>query len=148
MQYSEGRMGRIFVLRIDEGEDLVASLQRFVLEKDILSCMILFIGALRDGQAVAGPVAPVVLPVPHYEHFCNGWEIFGMATIYDSPEGPKLHIHSAIGKASEAIVGCIRQWARIYLVVEAVLYELADIKVVRNWDEKTGLHLLSLEDSL
>lgn len=148
MQYSEGRIGRVFVLRMDEGEDLIASLQRFVLEKGISSCMALFIGALRDGQAVTGPVAPVIPPVPHYEHFCDGWEIFGMATIFTSPEGPRLHIHSAIGKGREAIVGCIRQQARIYLVVEAVLYELADIKAIRNWDEKTGLHLLSLENRL
>jgi predicted DNA-binding protein with PD1-like motif len=145
MQYSEGRIGRVFVLRMDDGEDLIASLQRFVTEKGISSCMALFIGAIREGLAVTGPEEPVIPPVPHFEHFCDGWEIFGMATIYSSPDGPKLHIHSALGKGREAIVGCIRQQAKIYLVIEAVLYELADIKAARIWDEKTGLHLLSLE---
>ena len=46
MQYSEGNLGRIFVLRMDHGEDLIASLQKFLREKKIESCMALFMGAL------------------------------------------------------------------------------------------------------
>ncbi|MCK7494582.1 MAG: DUF296 domain-containing protein [Comamonadaceae bacterium] len=67
MQYSEGNLGRVFVLRMDHGEDLIASLQKFVREKKIESCMALFMGALVDGRAVTGPEAPAVPPVPHYE---------------------------------------------------------------------------------
>ena len=69
MQYSEGNLGRIYVLRMDHGEDLIASLQKFLREKKIESCMALFMGALRDGRAVTGPEAPVIPPVPHYESF-------------------------------------------------------------------------------
>ena len=80
MQYSEGNLGRVFVLRMDHGEDLIASLQKFLREKKIESCMALFMGALGDGRAVTGPEAPVVPPVPHYESFDSAWEVFGMAT--------------------------------------------------------------------
>ena len=97
MQYSEGNLGRVFVLRMDHGEDLIASLQKFVPEKKIESCMALFMGALRDGRAVTGPEVPVIPPVPHYESFESAWEVFGMATVYPSGEGPKLHIHSGSG---------------------------------------------------
>jgi predicted DNA-binding protein with PD1-like motif len=148
MQYSEGRLARVFALRMDDGEDLIASLQKFVQEKKVDSCMALFIGALRDGQAVTGPKMPVIPPIPHYENFDSAWEVFGMATIYQSETGPRLHIHSAIGKGREAIVGCIRDKARVYLVVEAVLFEFSGLKAKREWDEKTGLHLLSLENRL
>jgi predicted DNA-binding protein with PD1-like motif len=133
---------------MDDGEDLVASLQKFVQEKKIDSCMVLFIGALRDGQAVTGPEMPVIPPVPHFEGFDNAWEVFGMGTIYPSAVGPKLHIHSAIGRGRQAIVGCIRESAKVYLVVEAILYEFFSLEAKRVWDESTELYLLSLENKL
>jgi predicted DNA-binding protein with PD1-like motif len=148
MQYSEGSIGRIFVLRMDHGEDLIESLQKFLQEKKIESCMALFMGALRDGQAVTGPKLPVVPPTPHFEDYENAWEVFGMATIYPSKEGPKLHIHSGIGRGREAILGCIRDKAEVYLVVEAVLLEICGLNAERAWDEKMQLYLLSLKDKL
>jgi predicted DNA-binding protein with PD1-like motif len=144
MQYSEGNLGRVFVLRMDHGEDLIASLQKFVKEKKIESCMALFMGALRDGKAVTGPEAPVIPPVPHYESFESAWEVFGMATVYPSSEGPKLHIHSGLGRGPQTILGCIRERAVVYLVVEVVLFEFSGLKAERIWDEKTGLNLLTL----
>lgn len=148
MQYSEGCLGRVFVLRIDHGEDLISALQKFVGEKEIASCYALFIGALRDGRMVTGPEAPVVPPVTHFEGFESAWEVFGMATIYPSSEGPKLHIHSAIGRGREALTGCIRERATVYLVVEAVLFEFSGLSAHRELDERTGLQLLSLEKRL
>jgi uncharacterized protein len=148
MQYSEGSLKRVFALRMDDGEDFIASLQKFVQEKKVDSCMALFIGALRDGRAVTGPEMPIIPPIPHFENFDNAWEVFGMATIYQSSTGPKLHIHSTIGRGREAIVGCIRDRAKVYLVVEAVLFEFSGLKAKREWDEKTELHLLSLENRI
>ncbi len=148
MQYSEGNLGRIFVLRMDHGEDLIASLQKFLQEKKIESCMALFMGALCDGRAVTGPEVPVVPPVPHYEDFESAWEVFGMATVYPSSEGPMLHIHSGLGRGTRTIVGCIRERAEVYLIVEVVLLEFSGLKAERVWDEKTGLNLLSLENRL
>lgn len=148
MQYSEGNLGRVFVLRMDHGEDLIASLQKFLQEKKIESCMALFMGALRDGQAVTGPEVPAIPPVPHYESFESAWEVFGMATVYPSSEGPKLHIHSGLGRGTRTIVGCIRDRAEVYLIVEMVLFEFSGLKAERIQDEKTGLNLLSLEKRL
>ncbi|MCX6672909.1 MAG: DUF296 domain-containing protein [Methanothrix sp.] len=148
MQYSEGSLGRVFVLRMDHGEDLIESLQKFLQEKKIESCTVLFMGALRDGWAVTGPKQPVVPPSPHYEAYESAWEVFGMATIYPSIEGPKLHIHSALGRGRESILGCIRDKAGVYLIVEAVLFEICGLAAERAWDEKMQLYLLSLKNQL
>ncbi len=148
MQYSEGNLGRVFVLRMDDGEDLIASLQRFVQEKRIESGMALFIGALRDGRMVTGPEVAVIPPTPHFEDFESAWEVFGMATVYASADGPKLHIHSSLGRGGHALTGCIREKAAVYLVVEAVLFEFCGLNASRAWDKKTGLHLLSLDKRL
>lgn len=148
MQYSEGNLGRVFVLRIDDGEDLIESLKKFVRAKGVESCMALFIGALKEGRAVTGPQMPTIPPVPHWEEYKDGWEVFGMATIYPSAEGPRLHIHSTIGKGREALLGCIREKAGVYLVVEAVLLEFMGLNVRREWDKRTELYLPSLEKKL
>ncbi len=148
MQYSEGNLGRVFVLRLDNGEDLIASVQRFAEEKKIASCMALFIGALRDGRMVTGPEAPVIPPIPHFESFNSAWEVFGMATIYPSSGGSRIHIHSSLGRGREALTGCVRERALAYLIVEVVLFEFSGLSAERVFDEKTGLHLLSLENKL
>ena len=49
MQYSEGRLGRVFVLRIDDGEDFLAVTQKFIQDKSVRSGTLLFLGALRAG---------------------------------------------------------------------------------------------------
>ena len=148
MQYSEGSIGRVFVLRMDHGEELIESLQKFLQEKKIESCAALFMGALRDGRAVTGPMLPIVPPTPNFEAYESAWEVFGMATIYQSVEGPKLHIHSALGRGRQSILGCIRDKAEVYLIVEAVLFEICGLAAERAWDEKMQLYLLTLKNRL
>ena len=148
MQYSEGSLGRVFVLRVDDGEDLLESIQKFVKEKCIESGMMLFLGAMKEGRTVTGPEKPVIPPIPHFETFDSAWEVFGMATVYPSTDGPKIHIHSSMGRGRAALVGCIRDKAQVYLIVEAVLIEFKGLVARRELDERTGLYLLSLVESL
>ena len=35
MQYTEGQLGRVFVVRIDDGEDMLVSLHQFINDKGI-----------------------------------------------------------------------------------------------------------------
>jgi predicted DNA-binding protein with PD1-like motif len=67
----------VFILRMDDGEDLLESIQKFVKEKCAESGMMLLLGAMKDGRTVAGPEKPVIPPVPHFETFtapgrCSG----------------------------------------------------------------------------
>ena len=148
MQYSEGRLGRVFVLRMDHGEDLIESLQLFLKKKEISSCTALFLGALHDGQAVTGPKSLQIPPSPNFEAYESGWEVFGMATVYPSESGPRLHIHSGLGRGREALIGCIREKARVYRLVEMVLIEICGLEAERVWDEDMQLFLLTLSGRL
>lgn len=148
MQYSEGSLGRVYVLRMDDEEDMLESIQKFVRVKCIESGMMLFLGAMKNGRAVTGPEKPVIPPVPHFEAFDSAWEVFGMATIYQSAEGPKIHMHSSIGRGRASLVGCIRDRASVYLTLEAVLIEFKGLEARRELDEKSGLYLLTLGKSL
>ena len=148
LQYSEGSIGRVFALRMDDGEDLLESITEFALEKKISTGIALFLGALRDCRAVMGPEEISIPPVPHWEEYQSAWETFGIATIYPSSSGPKLHIHSSLGRGRDSMTGCLREKARIYLVVEAVLLELVGLAATRDYDPSVGFNLLSLEKTL
>jgi len=141
MQYTEGQLGRIFVVRIDNGEDMLGSIRKFVHDKDIQAGSMLFLGALMDGRMVTGPEEPVIPPVPHYVMFEGGWEVFGVGTIFPSKEGPHIHYHASVGRSGHALTGCLREHASVYLIVEVVIMEFTGLTVRREFNEKMQVHL-------
>ena len=141
MQYTEGQIGRVFVVRIDNGEDLIVTLRRFIIDKGIVAGSVIFLGALMDGKIVTGPEEPIIPPVPHFVFFDGGWEVFGIGTIYPGEGGPHIHYHASVGRANNALTGCLREKAVTYLMVEAVIYEITGLSARREFDERTQLHL-------
>jgi uncharacterized protein len=141
MQYTEGQLGRIFVVRIDDGEDMLVSLRQFVQDKGVRAGSIVFLGALMNGRMVTGPEEPVIPPVPHFVMFEGGWEVFGVGTIYPGEGGPHIHYHASVGRAGHALTGCLRDKAVTYLIVEAVIYEFTGLSARKEYDEKTQIHL-------
>ncbi len=141
MQYTEGQLGRVFVVRIDDGEDMLVSLRQFILDKSIQAGSITFLGALMNGRMVTGPEEPVIPPVPHFVMFEGGWEVFGVGTIYAGEGGPHIHYHASVGRSGHALTGCLREKATAYLIIEAVIMEFTGLKARREFDQKTQLHL-------
>jgi len=141
MQYTEGQLGRVFVVRIDDGEDMLVSLRQFIDDKGIHAGSIFFLGALMNGRMVTGPEEPVIPPVPHYVMFEGGWEVFGVGTIYAGEGGPHIHYHASVGRAGHALTGCLREKAVTYLIVEAVIYEFTGLSARKEFDEKTQIRL-------
>jgi uncharacterized protein len=141
MQYTEGQIGRVFVVRIDDGEDMLLSLRQFILDKNIQAGSIHFLGALMSGRMVTGPEEPVIPPIPHFVMFEGGWEVFGIGTIYPGEGGPHIHYHGSVGRSGHALTGCLREKAITYLIVEAVIMEFTGLTARREFDEKMQLHL-------
>ncbi len=141
MQYSEGRIGRIFYIRIDHGEDLFAVLQDFIEERAIKAGIIHFLGALREGRMITGPKQTVLPPDPSYESYGGGWDAFGLATITQGRDRPHIHFHGSVGKGRQALTGCLRELATTYIIVEAIVIEMVGIELVRRMDPLTGLDL-------
>jgi len=141
MQYTEGQIGRVFVVRIDDGEDMLISLHQFINDKGIQAGSILFLGALMNGRMVTGPEDPVIPPVPHFVMFEGGWEVFGVGTIYPGECGPHIHYHASVGRSGHALTGCLREKAITYLIIEAVIMEFNGLSARREFDKKTQVHL-------
>ncbi len=69
MQYSVGQVGRVFVVRIDDGEDFLVSMRKFIADKGIKAVSVIFLGALMNGRMVTVPEEPVIPPTPHFVMF-------------------------------------------------------------------------------
>ncbi len=94
---------------------------------------------------MVGPKEEEPKIVGNFKQFDGPGEALGVGTIYCDDEGPKLHIHTAIGKGEETIVGCPRGGAKTFLILEVTIIEFEGIDAERKPDEKTGLRLLQFE---
>jgi predicted DNA-binding protein with PD1-like motif len=141
MQYAQGQIGRVFMVRIDDGEDFLAAMRRFIADKSVMSGSVIFLGALMNGRMVTGPEEPVIPPLPHFVLFEGGWEVFGVGTIYPGEGGPHIHYHASVGRAGHALTGCLREKATTYLIIEAVIIEFTGLAGRREFDERTQMHL-------
>jgi predicted DNA-binding protein with PD1-like motif len=141
MRYSSARMGRIFVARVDHGEDFLSEVRNLLVKEGVSHAIMLFLGALREGSIVTGPEEPVVPPSQHMVRFGGGWDVVGIASVYPGDDGPAVHLHGSIGRGERALTGCLREKAETYLVMEAVIFELGGLSVQKSRDPVTGLVL-------
>ena len=145
MEYSVGKPGRIIAARLFEGEDLYESIESIAEKEAIKSAAVLITGGFRKADVVVGPKQEKPKIVGNFRKFSGPGEVLGVGTIYCDSDGPKLHLHSAIGKGDEVIAGCPRGGAEIFLILEVTIIEIEGIKACRKADEQTGLNLLRFE---
>lgn len=144
MKYTKGTIGRVFLLKFNDGDLLIDEIIRLAKKEKIKTASLIFIGALKKGELVTGPRLPVIPPQPNKVNFKDGWEAMAMGTIFTNKSGPQIHIHSSMGKKNKVLTGCLRGKSEVFLVIEAVVFELKGIKAVKEMDPKTGLNLLNI----
>lgn len=145
MNYCSAAPGRIFVVKFDDNDILLKEIERLARKERIASAVFVFLGALRKGDLVTGPQRPVIPPLPNWKTFKDGWEALGVGTIFRGAGGSaQIHIHTAMGKRSKTLTGCVRKDSRVFLVIEAVIWELVGAKASKRPDPKTGLNLLRI----
>ncbi len=144
MQYTKARLGRIFLLKFSDGDILIDILEKFCRKERLKSAAIVFLGALRSGKLATGPRKPIIPPQPNWTKFKDGWEAMGIGTIFSNKSGPQIHVHTAMGKKNKTLTGCVRLDSKVFLVIEAIVFELAGVKAAKEIDPETGLNLLKI----
>lgn len=145
MKYSEATMGRVFVIRLMDGEILHDTIEQFARARGIKSAAVLAVGGAAGGsRLVVGPQDGDARPVNPLEHALSGvHEIAGVGTIFPDEAGnPILHMHAACGRETSTITGCVRAGVETWQVLEVILIELAGSSAVRRLDPPTGFKLL------
>ena len=142
MEYAVGKTGKVIAARLFEGEELYESIETIAEKEKINSAAVFITGGFRNADVVVGPKQEKPKIIGDLKSFAGPGEVLGVGTIYCDSDGPKLHLHSAIGKGDDTIVGCPRGGAKIFLILEVTIIEIEGINAARKSDEKTGLNLL------
>ncbi len=147
MQFSEGQMGRIFVLRLEEGERLNDTIEKFAREQKINHGLAFYLGGAGDGsQVVVGPEANREGIIPMIYTWRGAQEVLALGTLIPDEAGePVLHLHAAAGREGQATVGCTRAGVAVWLVGEVVLLEILGSAATRRKDAQTGFQLLKVD---
>jgi predicted DNA-binding protein with PD1-like motif len=146
LRYSEASQGRIFVIRLEDGDIVHESIEAFASEKSIQSAALIIIGgADKQSRLVVGPEdgrAGKIVAMTHM--LANVHEVAGTGTIFPDKAGkPVLHMHMACGRNNDTVTGCVRTGVKVWHVMEVVLFELIESSARRVYDEATGFELLS-----
>ena len=147
MQYTEGSMGRIFVLRLEDGERLNDTLEAFAREQGLKHALAFYLGGSATGsKVVVGPDAQRLDAVVPLVHMLTGsQEVLALGTLIPDEAGtPMLHMHAAAGREGGATVGCTRAGLDVWLVGEVVVLEILGTDARRQKDPQTGFQLLTV----
>jgi len=145
MRYSEAQQGRTFIIRLDDGEIVHETLERFAAEKDVRAAALLILGGADKGsRLVVGPRESRGNPVMPMQHeLYEAHEVTGTGTIFPDEDGvPLLHMHMACGREENTVTGCIREGVRVWHVMEVIMFELTGTSAARRPDPEIGFKLL------
>jgi predicted DNA-binding protein with PD1-like motif len=140
MKAIEGKLGRVFVLRLEHDDPLPKCVEDFAAEKQIRLGQAVFIGGIHQGNLVAGPRKtaeprpdPIVLPVS------EAHEAVAAGIIAPAEDGrPKLHMHGALGRSGNTMAGCFQAGVSVWLVGEVVIYEILSASAAKRILNKTA----------
>jgi predicted DNA-binding protein with PD1-like motif len=144
MEYAVGSVGRVVVARLHEGEDLHGCTEQIARKEGIRCAAVLITGGFRRANIVVGPRQEEPKIEPRFQVFGGPGEVLGVGTLYWTETDPKLHMHTAIGKDGESLVGCARHDCRTFLILEVTIIEVTGIDASRQFDPKAVLNLLEI----
>ena len=147
MEFTEAKLGRVFVLRLHDGDQLPNVLESFAAEHTVKSAICIFLGGAKDNsRIVVGPRNGTVIPPEPMITLLEGvHEACGVGTIFTDEEcKPKLHMHASFGRNEETITGCVRMGVEVWRIGEIVILELKGTDCRRAVDRETGFEFLEV----
>lgn len=146
MKYRIGGIGRVVVARFEDGDDIVGGLSAIAKKEGIRAAVFYLLGGVKEARIVVGPERDEMPPVPVWRELKESHEAAGVGTIFWHGEEPKVHFHGAYGKWDNVRMGCLRDEAKAFLVMEAVIMEIEGVQAARELDPVSGMLLLKLID--
>ena len=144
MEYTVGHTGRVILLRLDENDDVLESLEFIASTEGIKNGIFFVIGSLKEGNLVSGAETQDIPVIPIWHHLKNNHEILGIGNIFQMEGQPKVHLHAALARGNECFMGCLRGESKVFLLEEVIIFELLGIEAFRDKDVGTGLPMLRI----
>ena len=146
MKFSEARTGRVFVIRLEDGEIVHECIERFAAAHGVThAALTMHGGGDQESVLVTGPKeARCPPPIAPQTTVLDGvHEVVGTGSLFPDEKGqPILHVHLACGRGDRTVTGCIRTGVKTWHVMEVILFELVGCTARRRPDAATGFELL------
>ena len=142
MHYKEGKINRVYIVTFSHGENFLEGIKDFIKSKDIKFGTLSIIGAITEADIVTGPSKKECPPEPNFKKIDDVREVLGFGILTNSNGNITLHIHGAFGKGEVSVVGCLRKGAEVFVTIEVIVTEIAEIQANRYLDDKTKCDLL------
>ncbi len=145
MKYEEGKVGRIFTLRLEESDPVYECIEKLCTNENLERAVFWIIGGSKNGKVVIGPEDSSARPLKSlHVAFSEAHEILGTGTIFPNSENkPTVHMHASFGHGGATITGCPRINLECWLINEVIILEMTDLTAKRLKDEN-GFELLTL----
>ena len=147
LDFTEGKLGRIFILRLHQNDVLHEVIEKFASEKQVASALCFFLGGAEDrSKVVVGPKDGNACMIDPIVTLLKGaHEAAGVGTIFTNEQGkPMLHMHASFGRNEQAITGCVRKGVNVWLIGEVVILELTGSSARRAKNKDTSFEVLEL----
>jgi len=88
MKSSEGKLGRVFVIRLEDGDVLPGCIEKFAEEKGVSVGHAILVGGIGEGQIVVGPrYSPKMPPEPMLLPIDGAHEVAGVGVLAPGEDG-------------------------------------------------------------
>jgi predicted DNA-binding protein with PD1-like motif len=147
MQFTEAKLGRVFVMRLHDDDHLPDVLESFAAERKVNSALCFFLGGAKDNsRVVVGPRnGDAIPPEPMITLLDGVHEACAIGTVFVDEAGkPKLHMHASFGRKEETVTGCVRMGVDVWHIGEVVMLELTGTAAHRALDKETGFEFLEV----
>ena len=146
MKATEGKIGRVFIIRLEDGDMLPMCIEKFARDNNILVGQIIMVGGIGGGQVITGPrKSDEMPPEPMLIPLDGAHEVVSAGSIAPDKNGiPVVHMHAALGRSGKTTTGCLRPGVNAWLVGEVFIYEILGTTAVRAEDKRSGFELLEV----
>ena len=133
------RFGNKYFLRIDKGEEILATLKKFCEEEKITLAEVKALGAVDDFNVGLFDVNEKKYHTNHFQFPAEIVSLWGTVTTKDGNFYPHIHMSAADEKGN--VFGGHLNNAKVSATCEMIIDVIPDGKIERKFSEEVGLNL-------
>lgn len=142
--FSTREIGRVFVLRLDQGDLVLDSIKELIAREGIKDAVVVSAIGTLDRCTLHMVMTTGYPPVEHFEHRED--EPLELASIDGIIADGEPHLHAVVSDSEKAYSGHLEEGCRVLYLAEIVIVEINSLNLTRVRNEKNILKLISRKE--
>ena len=139
--FSTEQIGRVFVLRLDQGDMLLESIKELIAKEGIKDAVVISAIGTLDMCVLHMVTTTGYPPEEHFERWDN--EPLELVSVDGIIADGEPHLHAVVSDSEKAYAGHLENGCRILYLGEIVIGELESMDLKRIYNDKRILKLIS-----